>query len=1040
MTTNIDADLISAVRQGRAVLFLGAGASKGAIHQYGMQIPDGAMLGKLLADQYLTASHSDLDLKTIYDLACSARSVREVQKFVHGILVDFQPTAWHEKLPEFAWAGLATTNYDLLVERAYAKQKGIKIVPYAHDGAVDLNSLANNDLLYLKLHGCVTEYDNVQPPLITSTEQLINFEAGRRNLFKQFLEWGQNHPIAFVGYKLNDPNLRALAHQLIKEGDNRPRHFIVRPDIDSYEEKYWLDRRFTPVKATFGELIEGLDAAIPKNTRTLSTIIAGTRHSSFTKYISRSGATESRELLGALDTVIEHVSNETVIPNGKPERFYAGLNQGWFPIANDLDAHRNVTDRILTSWILPSEVGRRASFYLLKGHAGSGKTVALKRVAWETARKYDKLVFLLRPGERINEEVLAEIFLLTDRTVYFFVDDAGDHYHEIKHLMSRAVVKKWPLIVIGAERVNEWNVQDVEADALTDDQLTLGYLSEPEISELVTLLELHKSLGNLSSLSFEDRVKSFKEFAGRQLLVALHEATHGVSFEDILENEYNNISPAEARVLYLDICALHRFGPPVRAGLISRIHGISFTEFHQRFLRPLETVVVVNGRGTVADYSYQARHNYIAETVFERALKTAEEKFDVIMRILSKLNPDYSYDKIVFSHLIRARTLSEIMPRRELGMAIYEAAEQSAGRTALVLHQRALYEMRIAGQRIGLDRAETLIKEAIDLEPNNNSLKHSLAEVALRRSEIAQSPLEAASERQEAAMIAKRLTRNAKTPYAYHTLAKIMIADLDAAIKADKDNPSELSSEAVNRAIQAAEAAIREGLNRFPNEEFLLTSEAELSKLLSNADRALIALQKALKSNPKSELISSRLALIHTARKDYDQAIQVLKTALNYSPGDPRLNFQYAQAIIAQRPTADSDEAETLLFHFKRAYQAGSNIQSQYWYARQLFLAGKNSESKEIFGQLSRVAPPYLKRDDIGIVMGPLSQPRIYYGQVAYVTEGFGLVDNTAPFARIFFRRVGGLFETNDVKQNERVGYNIAFNAKGPIAINMFVA
>ncbi|TOG14120.1 hypothetical protein CGJ07_24745, partial [Vibrio parahaemolyticus] len=92
-----------------------------------------------------------------------------------------------------------------------------------------------------------------------------------------------------------------------------------------------------------------------------------------------------------------------------------------------------------------------------------------------------------------------------------------------------------------------------------------------EIKDLVKLLEINKCLGpNLINKSFEKRCEEFKELHGRQLLVALHEATMGKPFEDIIHDEYKNIFPIEAKRIYLTICTMNRLRLPVRAGLISR--------------------------------------------------------------------------------------------------------------------------------------------------------------------------------------------------------------------------------------------------------------------------------------------------------------------------------------------------------------------------------------------------------------------------------------------------------------------------------------
>src|SRR5204863_3722177 len=134
--------------------------------------------------------------------------------------------------------------------------------------------------------------------------------------------------------------------------------------------------------------------------------------------------------------------------------------------------------------------------------------------------------------------------------------------------------------------------------------------------------------------SREEQVAAFQERAGRQLLVALHEATLGQRFEDIVADEYLKIQPTEARSIYLTICVLNRLNVPVRAGIVSRLHGVPFEEFSRRFFAPLEHIVHTSFNEFMRDYVYKARHPHIAEMVFHRAFNTQEERYDVFIRCL----------------------------------------------------------------------------------------------------------------------------------------------------------------------------------------------------------------------------------------------------------------------------------------------------------------------------------------------------------------------------------------------------------------------
>jgi hypothetical protein len=148
--------------------------------------------------------------------------------------------------------------------------------------------------------------------------------------------------------------------------------------------------------------------------------------------------------------------------------------------------------------------------------------------------------------------------------------------NELRDLLTTARAQSVPITVVGAERDNEWNIYCEQLEPFVRQEFPVRYLNEREIEDLIGLLERHNALGLLKDRAPEDRVYAFTHSAERQLLVALHEATLGIPFEEIVVDEFLRIEPAVARSLYLDICALHQFGAPVRAGLLSRASGIGF--------------------------------------------------------------------------------------------------------------------------------------------------------------------------------------------------------------------------------------------------------------------------------------------------------------------------------------------------------------------------------------------------------------------------------------------------------------------------------
>jgi hypothetical protein len=267
------------------------------------------------------------------------------------------------------------------------------------------------------------------------------------------------------------------------------------------------------------------------------------------------------------------------------------------------------------------------------------------------------------------------------------------------------------------------------------------------------LLERHRALGTLENASEEGRRQAFAERAGRQLLVALHEATLGKRFEEIIEDEFSNIQPPEAQRIYLSICVLNRLNVPVRAGIISRIHGVPFEDFKRRLFAPLEHIVQTEHNPIIRDYMYRARHPHIAEIVFGRILNKQEERFDQYIRCLKELNIDYTSDREAFRQMVRGRSLLDLFTNYDLVVEVFKVAQAQVGDDASLLHQMALYEMHRPNGN--MNEAMELLTKATKLAPHDVTIKHSIAEQRLLQADNARTQLEREKYIREARAIAQ---------------------------------------------------------------------------------------------------------------------------------------------------------------------------------------------------------------------------------------------------------------------------------------------
>ena len=725
-----------------------------------------------------------------------------------------------------------------------------------------------------------------------------------------------------------------------------------------------------------------------------------------------------------LFTDVEYVRGATS-ERVEPKTFYRGVSGGWGAIEQNLDVRRNLADTILSDVVLsdPGDHSDDIEIVLIKGHAGSGKSVLLRRIAWDASHDYGAIVLMVRPQGTIVSTAIRELIAAIDGRLYLCVDDAADRVRELVALVREIGNERRFLTVILAERNNEWNIGGGGLEGYLSEQYLVPYLEVAEIRALIDLLTRHRALGTLEKSSAEERVAAFDQRAGRQLLVALHEATLGRPFEDIIEDEYSHIVPEEAQQIYLSICVLNRLNVPVRAGIISRMHGVPFDYFQQRFFKPLEHVVQTKHDAVLRDYAYAARHPHIAEIVFQRVLVDAEERLDKYLRCLRALNVDYTSDGRAFRQMVRGRTVGEIFSSDEMARQVFRAAREMAGGDPFLSQQMALYEMN--SQSGSLRRAMERLDEAEKAAPQDPSIRHSRAELCLRLADIARTPLEREQRLREAMQIASALRRDrfgrSGGSHAFHTMCKVGLKRVGDCLGEAAEG---VSSESVSRAIRFVEDTLTEGLQRFPDDGYLRSAEAELATLLRDSGRAIAAMRSAFKTNPRNGAIAVRLAKSLAALGDLSGARSTLQSGLDSSPGDKKLHYALGRFLMHN----ESEAMDEIEHHLRRAFTDGDkNYEAQLLYARQLYAMGEVERARQRFRVLksARISPDARDR-----VRYPLDG--WFSGRLVRLEATYGFVARDGIGDWVFVHRTNVSAEVwRALKIDCRLRFQVGFNMRG---------
>lgn len=1025
--------LAEAVRGGSAVAVLGAGASKECSHVQGRQrVPDAMQLRDHLAKKFLGTTNEQRDLATVAEMAIVAGAgLPLVFDEVAAQFRDFRASDAHKALAGFRWRGLATTNYDCFIEEGWRANPFApqRCVPFVKDAEPydDRLRVEAHPVPLLKLHGCLNHRLDPDVPLVLSNEHYDEHDRNRIHLFQRLEQWAQSSVLVFIGYRLADPHLRRLIYRI--DPSRRPQWYMVSPGGDEHDRRFWSGKNVELLSTTFGEFVEALDREVSDLFRALPLPQdADTRP--YRRHF-RTHQAPSEHLVRSLDTDFTYVHSGLSFDPVPAEKFYAGHDAGWCGIIRNYDFARKIGEDMLYAMLDDTQSTTTLRFALLQGQAGAGKTIALRRAAFDAAAALDQLVLWLAEDGEPRADVLEELYSLTGLRIFLFVDHVSLHAEALERMLYTLRARNVPITVIASEREAEWSTYCRGLnEAFTPTIYTLRLLSEREAETLVDLLERHRCLGYLAEKPRNERIAAFLDEAraDRQLLVALHELTQGRPFEEIILDEYRRILPEVARSLYLDIATMHQFGVVARAGAISRISGIRFSDFKSEFVSPLQSIVRVTRDRYTGDASYETRHSHVARLVFSVACESDEERARQLARIITGLDTGYSSDRRILSGICRgreiARTFADIASARD----IFDTAMAALPSAAFLFQQAAILEMQHDGG--ALDRAESLALEARVLDEDNHIYLHTLAEVTRRRAKEAASPVLASNFRARSRSYLNSMPN--ADPRRSLTYCNLLIDETHDMLRALPDDPKNYQIVEFDDKLDEAVKRLQRAQREHPGESEFLAAEGRLFQILGDEDRAKRLLKAATGLRTNTAGVFLRLARIEHGSGDLDAAIKTLEEGLKRFGSDKQLHLQMALRLVEKRQVPDS----LIEGHLRASYSTGDHAyDARLHHAAYQFWIGRINESRDLFDAIDRRADPAYRSASLPAEDVIAAQIEEQTGTVETVKDSYFFI-RFGGWPRAILAHMSALESDRieDVVVGATVRFRLRFNRKGPVA------
>ena len=543
--------LLQAISSGSCILYTGAGFSRPATNLLNVELPSSSDLADQLwsfsgLDQ--AAPRTNQDLQKVFDHAVRDRGSAATLAFLKERLQVRDVPADFRFLSEVYWYRIYSTNVDNLVELIYKQGAGpkLEVINALHGRLRDRDQFLQR-LQYVKLNGSL---DESVDSLTFGAQQYRRRLGSRDPWWDTFVSDYSTHVTVFIGSSLNEPLLEEALESRGGRGaapiEGRKRGFLITDRIDPLLKARLEDLRIDWIDANSADFLRYLNEATAPRPRQFEVLASGAPHlAQYGRLVSGNPrlAGPAEEFLGVFQPVVAEDA-----PVNYSSLFHFGAAATWRDLAASLDAHRDVVSRIEA---LLDEIfaGKTAGAIVLRGHRGAGKTTALMRLAVNAASHGVPTYFVDAENAQLTADAAAFVEASEHRLLLVVdnMDRAGARGFEFVERVRKA---KTPPILLASVRASAVEV----ADDMEATEVEFEIMSESEMRSLMTVMRSTHSLGVLQDSSDAQVLKAFAQVARKQLLVAMKEATSGRHFDEIIRNEFAEITDERLRLAYVVIC------------------------------------------------------------------------------------------------------------------------------------------------------------------------------------------------------------------------------------------------------------------------------------------------------------------------------------------------------------------------------------------------------------------------------------------------------------------------------------------------------
>lgn len=644
---------------------------------------------------------------------------------------NLEVTEAHRTIASIPWRQIITTNYDLLIEKAFDKIRGTSenvkdIVPVR--SIQEYNNLTEiNEIKYIKLHGCMS--DNSKYPFVFSTKDYSKVKKFYRSVLNSLKSPSDKIKIVSIGYSFED----TFAYSFLKTLDSenyRDRRWLynVDPFVNENMLDYYNEQKIAIIKTScesfFKKYREWEENRYGNKRRMIK--------SSIIKNRNNKPLTISNKLSFKLDLSLKQLSDSYKSNTITEKDFLLGEEPSYEIVLKNFDVIKDELISNLKQHIFSNVNNDKSSLipiFCLTGEFGTGKTTYTYRLIKSIVDDpdYDSIAFEITDFENIRTPDYIDLINQADtQNILFYtnnieVDSVFKGLLKLRAEISMRQISSTNIIFLTSVRNNILTRYKTKLDYRNLFEYPIPTkLTKEEVDEFLTKLN-RNNLVEYRDIEEKNKLiyKVTTEYNSDAFISLVELVSQGKHINN-LRDAYFQLS-SDCRKAFIYTTLLYRFNILMPSNLLKQLISKDWEDFKTN-------IIEVEGKGILIqeevkaidldpDLYFRTKHPIIADLLIQEILKTKDKIFDNYLSIIRKATLTQRMSKLVINLLKSITTRDEIS--YEKIYRLYDAAYDNFQEDPFFILNYSI-NLQKRGRKNDLEKALSLLVYAEGLLDRRN--------------------------------------------------------------------------------------------------------------------------------------------------------------------------------------------------------------------------------------------------------------------------------------------------------------------------------